>query len=216
VGELYIAGANVGRGYLNNPELTAERFRSNFYRSYKSYRSYISKKLYKTGDLARWLHNSSIEFIGRVDYQVKIRGFRIEPGEVERALLEITAVKEVVVIDGSDDKGDKYLCAYLVSPEELNASDLKDALSLSLPDYMIPTYFVQVDRIPLTPNGKINRKALPEPGLKTRDTSTYIAPGNEIEKKLARIWAEVLDLESDTPHTSISIDADFFELGGIH
>ncbi|NIM11556.1 MAG: amino acid adenylation domain-containing protein [Candidatus Aminicenantes bacterium] len=224
VGELYIAGANVGRGYLNKPELTAEKFvlahsswliadrrekkASSFRKLPMSYELSTMSYLYKTGDLARWLPDGTLEFIGRVDHQVKIRGFRIEPGEVDHALLEITGVKEAVVIDRSEPGGDKYLCAYVVPTREWDPADLREVLSHTLPDYMIPAYFVQVERIPLTPNGKINRNALPVPELHGDDT--YAAPKSELEKRLAAIWSDVLSLEQ----SAVSAEANFFDLGG--
>jgi amino acid adenylation domain-containing protein len=228
-GELYIAGANVGRGYYNDDALTAEKFIDPSIRgplrvltdestasgesdtdstAHDPTHPLTHSPIYRTGDLARWLPDGSIEFIGRVDEQVKIRGYRIEPVEVERALLEITAVKDAVVIDRTDANGDKYLCAYLVSPENLDTTDLRDVLSLSLPDYMIPAYFVQIDRIPLTPNGKTDRKALPMPRLPTG--VTYEPPEGELENRLAALWADVLSVEQSI----ISADINFFELGG--
>jgi len=228
-GELYIAGANVGRGYYNDDALTAEKFidlsaggpfetfTNNPIASGASYNNSTAydpthrlthSPIYRTGDLACWLPDGSIEFIGRVDEQVKIRGYRIEPVEVEGALLEITAIKDAVVIDRTDANGDKYLCAYLVSPENLDTTDLRDVLSLRLPDYMIPAYFVQIDRIPLTPNGKTDRKALPMPHLPTG--VKYEAPEGELENRLAALWADVLSVEQ----SAISADINFFELGG--
>jgi amino acid adenylation domain-containing protein len=200
VGELYISGANVGRGYLNSETLTHAKFMDDPFNP--------GERMYKTGDLARRLPDGSIRFIGRVDYQVKIRGYRIEPGEIERALMEVKGVKEAVVIDRKDAKGDKFLCAYIVPHEELDVSDLRDILSLSMPDYMIPSYFVLIDGIPLTPNGKTDKRALPEPGVQTG--IKYTAPKDDIETRLAELWADVLSLEQDI----ISTDANFFELGG--
>jgi amino acid adenylation domain-containing protein len=206
VGELYIAGANVGRGYANSDSLTKEKFIPDPFSP--------GKRMYRTGDLARWLADGTIQFIGRVDYQVKIRGFRIEPGEIERMLLEITAVNEALVIDRTDAGGDKYLCAYVVSSVKLDGNHLKDILGHGLPDYMIPAYIVQLDKMPLTPNGKIDRRALPEPEIETAGAGTYIAPRNEIETKLAGIWADILGLNRDASAAPIGIDVDFFKLGG--
>jgi len=201
-GEIHISGDGVARGYLNNPELTKDRFN----RSYKSYRTYIS---YRTGDLARWHANGGVEFLGRIDQQVKIRGFRIEPGEIEARLLEHPQVKEAVVRPGTDNTADSYLCAYFVPENESALPDLRDYLSRDLPGYMIPSYFVSLEKIPLTANGKVDWQALPEPGTAAWGDE-YTAPGNDVEEKLAEIWAEVLDIEKD----KISIHTDFFEVGG--
>ncbi|NIM11547.1 MAG: amino acid adenylation domain-containing protein [Candidatus Aminicenantes bacterium] len=199
-GELVIGGIQVGRGYLNRPELTAI--------SYKSYRTYISKKIYKTGDLARWLADGNIEFLGRIDQQIKIRGFRVELGEIESQLLNHRNIKDAVVLAREDKKIDKYLCAYVVLDEEPEPSELRAFLSKHLPDYMIPAYFVRMDSLPLTPNRKVDRRALPKPQLGTG--MDYTAPRNNIERKLAKVWSEVLGIEREV----IGIDSNFFELGG--
>jgi len=185
--------------------------------SYFSYWSYISKEIYKTGDLARWLEDGTIEFLGRLDQQVKIRGFRIELAEIENRLLDHQDIREAIVIDRESKNGEKYLCAYIV-PEDINYFDingfqslvtqLRSYLSRALPDYMIPAYFVRLHHIPLNPNGKLDRKALPEPEVNVKEA--LIPPGNELEKNLADIWAEILGIEKD----SIGIDSDFFQLGG--
>jgi amino acid adenylation domain-containing protein len=238
-GELYIGGIQVGRGYLNRPELTAERFclrrpggalfektatpgppRKNFslkvaddriYRTHRSYRSYISymSYIYRSGDLARWLWDGNIEFLGRVDTQVKVRGFRVEPGEIESRLMDIDYIKEAVVITNRDQNGDTFLCAYVVSDNEINAAELRDLLAETLPGYMVPGYYVQLDRIPLSPNGKVKREALP-PIDGAAVKRVYAAPRDEIEKKLCQLWSDVLGLDKDT----IGIDDNFFELGG--
>ncbi|HLP61975.1 MAG TPA: amino acid adenylation domain-containing protein, partial [Candidatus Deferrimicrobium sp.] len=207
-GELYIGGAGVARGYLNRPELTCEKFN----KSHRSYKTYI---LYRTGDLAKWLPDGNIEFLGREDAQVKIRGFRVELGEIEGRLAKHPAIKEAVVLMQVEEKGDKYLCAYIVPNSEWGMSELQKYLSMELPDYMIPSYFVNMEKIPLTSNGKIDRRALPKPGLKAGEK--YTAPSGEIEKKLVEIWSEVLgidELHSSQLQTSIGIDDNFFELGG--
>ena len=200
-GELYIGGSGVAPGYLNNPELTAEKF----YRSYRSYRTYI---LYKTGDLGRWLPNGSIEFFGRIDHQVKVRGFRIELGEIENRLLDHKEIKECAVTVREGENRNKYLCAYLVVRSFVDPGALRQYLAKYLPDYMTPSYFVTVDKMPLTTSGKIDLRALPEPRLEAG--AGYTAPRDEVEEKLAGLWAEVLGVEKD----KISIDANFFELGG--
>jgi fengycin family lipopeptide synthetase D len=202
-GEICVSGIGVGRGYLNRPELTADKF----YRSYRSNKTYSN---YKTGDLGRWLPDGTIEFFGRKDYQVKIRGFRIELGEIENLLASHPGVKEAVVIDREEPGGEKYLCAYYVpaSSSETNEQGLKDYLSCTLPDYMTPAHFVEIEKVPLTPNGKIDRKALPSPVLSEEKSQT--SPLSFQEKQLAEIWAEVLNLDIK----KISIDDGFFELGG--
>ncbi|HLP62279.1 MAG TPA: non-ribosomal peptide synthetase, partial [Candidatus Deferrimicrobium sp.] len=196
-GELWVGGDGVSRGYLNNPELTRERF-INFHHS----------KLYRTGDLVRRLEDGTIEFMGRIDQQVKIRGFRIELAEIENRLLKHPDIKEAKVLDKNDNRSDKYLCAYIVSGRFIDEAELKQYLSNHLPAYMIPTYFILLDLIPLTSNGKLDREALPEPGV--MPGVVYSAPRNEIEKKIVAIWSDVLVIEKG----NISIDADFFDLGG--
>jgi amino acid adenylation domain-containing protein len=228
VGEIYIGGVCLARGYLNRPELTCERF-INYKLQNTNYKQITSSKLqitntctaktltlntstlYKTGDLARWLPDGNIELLGRSDHQVKVRGFRIELGEIEHQLLTHGKIKEAVVMAREDDNN-KELCAYLVvKPGEINPiaePGLRDYLANRLPDYMVPAYFVQLDHIPLTPNGKIDRNALPGP--KTKTGKNYIAPRNEIEKKLADLWSEILGVEKK----KISINDNFFHLGG--
>ncbi len=153
-GELYVAGEGLARGYLNRPELTAEKFVEHPFAP--------GEKMYKTGDVARWAPDGNIEYLGRIDHQVKIRGYRIELGEIETALLQLESVKEAVVI-AIEEEGSKRLCAYLTGDESFNTSRLKRHLLNKLPAYMIPAYFVQVEKIPITANGKIDRKALPAP-----------------------------------------------------
>jgi acyl-CoA synthetase (AMP-forming)/AMP-acid ligase II/acyl carrier protein len=165
-------------------------------------------KLYRTGDLARWLEDGNIEFLGRIDQQVKIRGFRIEVEEIENNMSRHPGVKEVKVLDKTDNKGDKYLCAYIVSGRLITGSEFKEYLSGCLPGYMIPTSFVLLDRIPLTINGKVDRKAFPEPEI--TPGGEYIAPGNEIEEQIAFIWSEVLGIEKN----KLSVNTNFFDLGG--
>jgi len=217
-GELCISGDGQALGYLNNPELTAKKFdhdlwpyqddQDGYPRSHRSHKSYI---IYRTGDLARWLPDGNIEFLGRQDFQVKIRGFRIEPGEIETQLLKHDKIKNALVTAGTSKYGDKYLCAYIVTDNENHETiipQLREFLSRKLPAYMIPAYFVILDRIPLTPNGKVDSKALPEPGLTIGDM--YIAPRGHLEQQLLKIWSQVLDLDPG----KISIDANFFQLGG--
>jgi amino acid adenylation domain-containing protein len=208
-GEIFIGGSQVGRGYLNNPALTADKFHR-FYRSYKSYGSYISKRVYRTGDLGRWLLDGNIEFLGRMDHQVKIRGYRVELGEIESRLLNYPGVKEVVVLlrTPPEETKDKYLCAYIVPIGEISREEMREYLSTDLPGYMIPTHFIFLERIPLTPNGKTDRKLLPAPGIQEQGAAA--APGDNTEKKLQDIWAGVLGIEKG----KIGIHDNFFHLGG--
>jgi tyrocidine synthetase-3 len=217
-GEICISGDGEGRGYLNNPDLTAETFVDHPFET--------GKRMYRTGDRGKWLPEGNIQFLGRMDNQVKIRGYRVELGEIENQLLRYKGIKKTVVTAREDKKGEKYLCAYVVpgslSPEaadspdsnpsmrsiSLNISGLRDFVSNRLPHYMIPSYFMQIEEIPLTPNGKIDRSALPSPGIKAG--KEYAAPRNEIEEKLAALWSEVLEIQKET----IGIDANFFDLGG--
>ena len=205
-GELAIGGDGVARGYLNNLELTREKF-INISSLFEGTRG-LAPLLYRTGDLVRRLPDGNIQFLGRIDNQVKIRGFRVEPGEIETQLLNHQAVQKAVVLVKEHNEGDKYLCAYIVLTQPMDTSELKAYLSVKLPQYMVPAYFIPVDKIPLTPNGKIDRKALPGPVQKTGQG--YMAPRNEVEEILTGIWAEVLGIEKD----KISIDANFFDLGG--
>jgi amino acid adenylation domain-containing protein len=201
-GELHIGGAGLARGYLNRPQLNAEKFIPNPFDKAKG------SKLYKTGDLARYLPDGNIEYLGRIDNQVKIRGFRIELGEIEALLNQNESVQGSCVIAREDNPGDKRLVAYLVPQPEiiLTIDKIRQFLKAKLPDYLVPNAFVILEALPLTPNGKIDRRALPAPDLQGK--GEYIAPRNPIEEKLAQIWAEVLKLER------ISIEDNFFELGG--
>jgi amino acid adenylation domain-containing protein len=262
-GELCISGAGVGRGYLNNPELTNDKFkrsvishsslvisspsklipndRSNKFfpndqcpmtndRSHPTHSTTTTlhnspysphsphlpySPLYLTGDQARWLPDGNIEFLGRTDQQVKIRGYRIEPGEIENRLLKSNDIKDAVVMVRQDDKGNKYLCAYIVSnthdPVEMSPffpSKLREYLSQSLPGFMIPSTFVQIKKVPLTSSGKIDRKKLPVPAITAEES--YTAPRDKIEKKLVEIWSGLLGIDDHAP----GIDSNFFKLGG--
>jgi tyrocidine synthetase-3 len=212
-GELVVGGDGVARGYLNNPELTGEKF-INISSLFEGTRG-LAPLLYRTGDLARWLPQGELEYLGRIDQQVKIRGFRIELGEIENQLLHHDEIKESVVISGENENKEKYLCAYFVSHRDLPVTELREYLSKVMPDYMIPSYFVQIEKIPLTPNGKVDRKALPEPAIKTKEN--YTAPRDIIEKQLAEIWYEILCRDASYAshfYESIGIDDNFFELGG--
>ncbi|WP_438498695.1 AMP-binding protein, partial [Paenibacillus sp. IHBB 3054] len=152
-GELCIAGDGLARGYLNRPELTAEKFVDNPFEP--------GTRMYRSGDLARWLPEGNLEYLGRIDHQVKIRGYRIECGEIEAQLMAHAHIREAVVMAREDEQGQAYLCAYLVSDEAVPVPELRAQLATQLPDYMIPSYFVELEKLPLTPNGKVDRKALP-------------------------------------------------------
>ncbi|MCK3667347.1 amino acid adenylation domain-containing protein [Photorhabdus noenieputensis] len=203
-GELYIGGAGLARGYLNRPELTAERFIANPFATNKDKeRGYT--RLYKTGDLVRWQPDGNLEYLGRNDFQVTIRGYRIELGEIETALTLHPQVKQAVVID-REYQGNKALVAYLVTDEELSDDELVRHLSSRLPDYMLPASFTRIESIPLTLNGKVDRRALPEPVWGNREG--YVAPRNALETQLCAIWQDVLGLER------VGIEDNFFRIGG--
>ncbi|MNW44053.1 Plipastatin synthase subunit C [compost metagenome] len=200
-GELCIGGDGVARGYLNRDELTQEKFVDNPY--------VIGERMYRTGDLARWLPDGNIEYSGRMDEQVKIRGFRIELGEIESVIRRQEGVRDVAVITKEDQVGDKFICAYVVSDDQDNEVDIahmKSALRKYLPEYMIPSYLVMMEQLPVTTNGKLDRRALPQPEVTS--TQKYVAPRNELEETLGNIFSEVLGLEK------IGIDDNFFEMGG--
>ncbi|MDH3604700.1 MAG: condensation domain-containing protein, partial [Candidatus Tectomicrobia bacterium] len=199
-GELYLGGAGLARGYLHQPEMTRERFIAN---------PFGAGRLYKTGDLARYRPDGSIEFLGRADDQVKLRGFRIELGEIEAVLSQHPAVLETVVVVREDDGQPKQLVAYVVPDGEWPSliRDLRRHLSNTLPDYMVPAAFVRLDTLPLTPNGKIDRRVLPAPQRIDPETG-YVAPQTPIEDLLAAIWSEVLGLAQVGRHDN------FFDLGG--
>ncbi|CAC5344906.1 MULTISPECIES: non-ribosomal peptide synthetase [Planktothrix] len=202
-GEIYIGGTALARGYLNRPELTAQKFIQDPFSP--------SERLYKTGDLGRYLADGNLEYLGRVDHQVKINGFRVELGEIETVLLQHHQVAQAVVIDREDPLGNKRLVAYLVphSTEENLTVTLQQFLKNKLPSYMIPATFVVLNELPLSPNGKIDRKALPIPDYDGNERQTpFIAPRNHQEEKLANIWHQVFGLEK------IGVNDNFFHLGG--
>ncbi len=205
-GELYIGGVGVARGYLNRPELTAEKFIPD------PFSAEPGRKLFKTGDLARYRRDGAIEFLGRIDHQVKIRGFRIELGEIEAVLLQHPAIEQAVVVAREDTPGNKRLIAYLVSAQQEttpSTESLRGYLKDRLPDYMIPSLFLFLEALPLSANGKVDRKALPEPShARPELEKVYVAPRSETEEQLARIWAEVLGLDR------VGINDNFFDLGG--
>ena len=196
-GELCIAGDGLARGYLNRPELTAEKFVKN---------PFGEGRMYKTGDLARWMPDGNIEYLGRIDEQVKIRGFRIELGEIESKIREIDNIKDCAVIARADSTGEKAIYSYYTSDNEVSVSEIRDRLSESLPEYMVPAYMMQIESIPVTRNGKLDRRALPE--IETKTTREYVAPRNEAEEAVCKAFSEILGVERVGVHDS------FFELGG--
>lgn len=200
-GEIYLGGDGLALGYHLQPELTKERFIPHPFRE--------GERLYKTGDLGRWLPDGRVEFLGRIDDQVKIRGYRVEPGEVEFALQQLPLVRSVAV-KVVELAGRKSLAAYYVAERELRADALREQLGRLLPEYMVPDYFVAMEELPLTANGKVNRKALPEAILPATVASAkkMIAPSSALERKLAAIWEKILGI------SGISADDDFLELGG--
>jgi len=175
-GEIHIRTDFSTYGYYNLPKLNKEKFIQNPFSSRKG------DLIYKTGDIGRLLPDGNIELLGRIDRQVKIRGNRIELDEVENMILKYGNIKEVVVTDKKYDDGDKYLCGYIVSEKEIITSELREYLESELPDYMIPSYFIELDKLPINPNGKIDRNALPEPDHKINTGTVYVAPRNEKEK----------------------------------
>ncbi|NMO17644.1 amino acid adenylation domain-containing protein [Pyxidicoccus fallax] len=202
VGELFIGGDGLARGYVEQPALTAERFVPN------PFSNVPGARLYRTGDLARWRKDGVLEFLGRADAQVKVRGYRIELAEVEAALLACPHVKEAVVLAREDVPGDKRLVGYVVAPESIDTSALRTRLRNQLPEYMVPSALVRLDALPLTSNGKVDRKALPAPDVTTRGRSPSRPPRTDAERLLAALWEEVL-------HTgTVGAEDDFFELGG--
>ena len=202
-GELYVGGVSLGRGYLNRPELTQAKFIPN------PFSSNLSDRLYKTGDLARYLSDGNIEFLGRIDHQVKVRGFRIELGEIEAVLNTHPQIQQAVVIAREELPGNKRLVAYVVSEDEsLTTNQLREFLKQKLPEYMVPSAFVTLDSLPLTPNGKVDRKALPAPDGDFAREQEYVAPRTPSEQIIANIFANVLGVPN------VGVHDNFFDLGG--
>jgi acyl carrier protein len=200
-GEMYVGGGGVARGYLRRPELTAERFIES---------PLVSGRLYRTGDLARRLSNGDLEYLGRIDDQVKIRGFRIELGEIENALQSLPEVQEAAVVV-SGDGDDKRLIAYFVpaTGARPTPAQLRSSLLQNLPDYMIPTTFVSIDKMPITSNGKLDRKALPAPDMAAeRSTKEVARPETPTQVRLAALWEPLLKVNN------VGIHESFFDLGG--
>jgi acyl carrier protein len=204
-GELHIAGMGLAPGYFNHPDLTGQRFIPN------PLSQEPGARLYKTGDLARYLEGGKIEFLGRIDQQVKVRGFRIELEEIEAVLNEHRAVSAAVVTVREDIPGDKRMVAYLVpSPQQpQNDEQLEAFLRQRLPDYMIPSSFIMLERVPLTSNGKVDRKSLPAvEGIRRQSKSKYVQPKGEIERLIAEIWRQALNVDQ------VGREDNFFDLGG--
>jgi amino acid adenylation domain-containing protein len=204
-GELYIGGAGVAKGYLHRPELTAERFVRD------PFANRPDACLYRTGDIARYRADGTIEFLGRVDQQVKLRGFRIELGEIESVLASHPAVAQAVVAVREDRPGDRYLAAYVrpIAAPAPPGSELRDFLRERLPDYMVPSTFTELEGLPLTPNGKVDRRRLPEPdGRREGSRGSLVAPRNALERTIAQVWRDVLRLDE------VGVDDNFFDLGG--
>ncbi|HKR95747.1 MAG TPA: amino acid adenylation domain-containing protein, partial [Candidatus Angelobacter sp.] len=202
-GELYVGGRGVARGYLNRPELTAARFIPD------QFSGEAGARLYRTGDLVRCLAGDELVYIGRSDQQVKVRGFRIELGEIEMAISQFPRVRECVVMATEDDDSEKRLLAYIVPSGELALEQLRSYLKQKLPDYMVPADFILMQQLPLTGNGKVDRRALPKPILQQeKAVNTYTAPRTAVEATLAEVWAESLSVHR------VGIDDNFFDLGG--
>ncbi|WP_436498500.1 non-ribosomal peptide synthase/polyketide synthase [Actinokineospora sp. HUAS TT18] len=197
-GELFLAGAQVARGYLDRPGLTAERFIAD---------PFHGGRMYRTGDLARWTAEGTVEYLGRTDEQVKIRGFRIEPGEVEAALLGCPGIREAAVVAREDD-GHRRLVAYVVSADTVDPAALRAMLKATLPDYLVPAAFVPLDSLPITSSGKLDRRALPAPSMRAEVEGTYVAPRTDTEALLADLWADVLGADR------VGVTDNFFALGG--
>jgi amino acid adenylation domain-containing protein len=203
IGELYVGGAGLARGYLQRPELTAEKF-------VRVAHVANGDRLYRTGDLVRYLRDGTIEFVGRRDTQVKVRGFRIELGEIEARLAEHPAVKQATVITREDQAADVRLTAYVVPQRDADftSTELRDFLRESLPDYMIPSFFIELDSLPLTETGKIDRRALPAPGARGEEDDLFVAPRDDREHLVGELWARSLKVPR------VSVHDNFFELGG--
>lgn len=204
VGEIFIGGVGLARGYIGRPDLSAERFVPH------PFSIIPGARLYRTGDLARLNPKGSFEYVGRADHQVKVRGYRVEPGEIEAALAAYSKVSQCAILAREDIPGDKRLVGYLVAKGvQPEVEELREYLKSQLPSYMIPSSFIMLDSFPLTPNGKVDRKALPAPGqFRPNLRQSYNAPRNELEEKLVSLWAEALSLEE------VGIYDNFFELGG--
>jgi thioesterase domain-containing protein/acyl carrier protein len=210
-GEIYIGGMGLARGYLNRPELTHDKFIPS------PFAATAAAKLYRTGDLGRWRSDGALEFLGRIDHQVKIRGFRIELGEIEVALTSFSAIAEAVVLAHKSSTGEQQLVAYLTCPPNTVSNrvaqapaveELRDFLKQKLPDYMVPSFFIFLDKLPLNSNGKIDRRALPDPDQIRLEREIFVAPTTPLEQQIASVWTEFLELERVGVHDNL------FNLGG--
>lgn len=199
-GELCIAGDGLARGYLNQLKLSEEKFIDHPFNK--------NNKLYRTGDLARWREDGQIEYLGRMDYQVKIRGYRIECDEIAFHMSSDSRMRDAIVIAHQDAQSEYYLCGYYISDEEISRKEWDTHLSRSMPEYMIPSFYIRMDQFPLSANGKINRKSLPLPDVHTRDEVEYVKPSNDIEFRLTAIWQEILGVQQ------VGVQDNFFSLGG--
>lgn len=199
-GELCISGDGIAAGYINKKELTNQRFIQNPYQK--------GSKLYKTGDLAKWLDNGEIEYLGRMDYQVKIRGHRIELGEIENCILSYKNIAESIVVEHQEKNNNTSLVAYFVSNDQIETDEIRQYLLMKLPEYMIPSYFIRLEEMPLTPSGKIDRKQLPFDQSHIKSKEDYVAPRNDLDLKIITVWKKILEKDM------INIDDDFFEIGG--
>lgn len=202
-GELYVAGEGLARGYLNRSSLTEERFVEDPF--------YPGEKMYRSGDLARWRADGNMEYLGRMDHQVKIRGYRIELGEIEHQLLQLYIVKDAFVVARADEEHTQFICAYITLNEVADdavTQQIRQQLSLQLPDYMMPAYIVKMDQLPLTSNGKVDRRALPAPEAGMSALGGYEAPGSRVEAELLALWHQLLN------NDRIGVNHNFFEVGG--
>lgn len=200
IGELCIGGDGVARGYLNRPTLTSEKFIESPFD--------LGTKIYRTGDLVRLLQDGNLEYLGRIDHQVKVRGYRVELGEIDNSLIKHDNIRESVVTAQEDESGETYLCAYYTSDKELSVKEIRQHLAYFLPEYMIPTIFMNIEKIPLNESGKVNRNALPDPKLQVNTGAEYEAPRDEIERTTVEMWQKILGVQQ------ISIHDNFFYLGG--
>eukprot|EP00833_Pecoramyces_ruminatium_P011233 jgi/Orpsp1_1/1185265/evm.model.c7180000092984.1 len=209
-GEIYIGGYGVGKGYLNRQELTKEKFIENpFYYDNDEH----NRMMYRTGDLGKWTNEGEIEYLGRIDFQVKINGQRVELGEIESKVLEIPEIQQCVVIDQKKENGEKYLVCYYISngnEEMISNKNIRKSLSEKLPRYMVLNYYIQINELPLSSTGKLNRRALPKSNKKDFITEAYVAPISDIEKVICKIYSEIFNMNQE----EVGRMQDFYELGG--